>query len=239
MPERFEAVYTDAQRDALAIAYEDRRVRPARLVVDLAERGELAEGLEPFKVHGGVNTVRDFARKLRVRRAGEHSSALAKQPPRDAIETLRRRLVTVCEETLTALEKQKPEQRDVERIRQLGRAIREAAAIPAPTDPPPPRPGHTGKDQTTGRTEGVTRGGIAGGVLAAAHREGTEPINAGSEQPAPDQPSTSRPDDAENTPGATGQQHDAPINANTTNDPGEWARAEIAQLVAGAEGDGG
>src|SRR5438128_11729572 len=91
-----ERKYTDEQREALAFAYEDRRIRPARLVVDLAARGELEHDgarLDPFETN--ANTVRDCARDLRNRRAGETSSQLAHLEPRDAIEALRRRLVNM------------------------------------------------------------------------------------------------------------------------------------------------
>lgn len=243
MPEPFSRTYTDQQRDALAEAFEDRRIRPASRVVELAEAGELVEGLAAFTVHGGAGTVRDLAHKLRERRAAEHSSELAKQPPRDAIEVLRRRLVTVCEQEINALEKTTRGERDPERIRQLARAIREAAAIPGPTDPTPPRPGHGAKDPQGRRGEGATRGGLAGGVLAQAHREaGGGPINAG-DQAAPDHPADVPGGDAAEGykvgGGSVASQHaDGDTTADSTNSPGGWARAEVERLAEEGIGAG-
>lgn len=236
MGERFEARYTQAQRDALATAYEDRRVRPAARVVALAEAGELEPGLPAFRVPGGVNTVRDFARKLRQRRAGEHTSELSKLPPRDAIEQLRRRLVNVCDQVLQDIERTPAAKRDMERIRQAGRAIREAAAIPGPTDPTPPRPGHT-KTPEGKRPEGETRGGPAGTLLKAHRAQGAsdQAINdQGSEPPPGEAPDSN----AHGDNGSAAHDHDTgngAINDSDHAQPGEWARAQIAQQLAREE----
>lgn len=236
MPEPFQERYTADQRRALATAYEDRRIRPYRVVCELAAAGELEPGMPPFEVTGGPGYVADLVRKLRRTRAGEHTSELAKAPPRDAIEALRRRLVNVCDQTLNAIEREKPRDRDPERLRQLARAIREAAAIPGPTDPTPLRPGHGKPAPGERKGEGATRGGIAGGVLAQAHRDGGGgPINARDEQPAPGEQSRET-DDGERE----GAAHDHAARHDQTTEteqpsPGEWARAEIAQLVGGEE----
>lgn len=217
----FEEVYTDAQREAMATAYVDRGIKPARLVVELAERGELVDGLEPFTVHGRENTVRDCARKLRDRRAGRLASEAARQPPRDAIEALRRRLVSAIEHELTAIER---EQRkagkdagsvDPERLRQLARAVREAALIPepgkvAPAAKPPAE---------QGKRSNVTRGGLAGRILADAER--AEPDAHRSEATsggmAPE-PATA----PEATNGGSGDMAES---------PGAWAREQLEPLA--------
>lgn len=168
MPEAFQARYTNAQRAALAHAYEDRRIRPAARVVDMAKRGELehqGEPLEPFDTN--ANTVRNFARDLKRRRRGEKTSQLADVEPRDAVETLRRRLVNIADGELTAMEDQKAGTRDPERLRQIVRAVREIAALPGPKDPRPAAPGQRKDGHRDG---GETKGGLAGTLLAEHRR---------------------------------------------------------------------
>jgi hypothetical protein len=174
MPVRFEAVYTDDQRDAIAYAYEDRRIRPARRVVELAAAGELeinGRTLEPFTC--SQNTVRDFAAKLRKRRAGEKSSELAKAAPRDAIEALRRRLVNAADAELAAMEKRQKNGKSVpgEELRQVARAVREIAAIPGPSDARPAAPGARVNGARDG-AETKSGQGLAGKILGA-HRAAT------------------------------------------------------------------
>lgn len=217
MPGAFEAVYTDEQRDALATAYEDRRIRPARRVVELAQAGELQPGLAPFTVHGGDNTVRDMARKLRARRTGRAASEAAKRPPRDAIEALRVRLLSAIEHELTACERDQKKPRgkaDPERLRQIGRALREAAAIPTRDEPTPPKPGHGPKDARQGGATRPGPGTLAGGILAdveAAH------------DATPSKPTVAE------TPETVGN-HGLPEREKGGDGelPGDWAREQIA-----------
>src|SRR4051794_21078015 len=127
MPGRFEEIYTDEQREAMAEAYEDHRIRPASKVVQLSEAGKLPAGIGPFRVHGGANTVRDMARKLRQRRAGQLASVTAKQNPRDAVEALRVRLLSAIDHELARVEREQKKRSgkaDPEELRQLGRALR-------------------------------------------------------------------------------------------------------------------
>lgn len=219
MPARFEAVYTDEQRDAIATAYEDRRIRPARRVVELAEAGELVEGLAPFTVHGGANTVRDMARKRRQKRAGQLVTETAKQPPRDALEALRRRLLSAIDHELTACEREQKKRAgsaDPERLRQIGRALREAAAIPTPSEPTPPKPGH-GPMAT--RTGSATRGAstVAGRALLAD-------VEAEHDVP-PSQPTVAETDPARVNDRLPDVDEDAEDAA-----PGSWAREQIATI---------
>lgn len=164
MGDAFEAKFSPEQRDAVAHAYEDRRIRPARRVAQLASLGELTTSdgtiLPPFKI--SIDYIRDLAADLRRRRLGHKTSQLAALPPRDAIEHLRRRLVNAADAELQTLERQKPGTRDLERLRQIGRLIREAQAIPPPTEPRPPAPGARANGQRDG---GETRGGLAGQLL--------------------------------------------------------------------------
>jgi hypothetical protein len=172
----FTRIYTDSQRDAMAHAFEDRRIRPAKRVVELAARGELEwEGtrLEPFTTN--ADTVRDLARELRKRRAGEVTSELANREPRDAIEVLRRRLINAADEMLKVQERIPAKARDPEQLRQIGRCVREFAALPGPKDAAPKRPGQKAEGK---REQGGTGGGLAGNLLTA-HRSQTATTGKG------------------------------------------------------------
>lgn len=161
--------YTAEQREAMAAAYVDRKIRPARAVVQLAAEGKLTlhgEPLEPFETN--ENAVRDFARKLRKKRAGEVVSDLATKPPRDAIEALRRRLVNVADAMLRDVELQKPGEVEPERLRQIMRCVLEASKLPGPTDP---RPAQGQARDADGKRGPQTTGGV-GGALLRDHRSG-------------------------------------------------------------------
>jgi hypothetical protein len=133
----------------------------------MAAAGELhydGQRLEPFETNEG--TVRDLARNLRLRTiGGKRATPLENRPHRDAIETLRRRLITTADVLLRDLERQSakaPGTVNLERLRQIARMVREAAALPGPDDPRPPAPGV----QVGGfRNGGTTRGGLAGRIL--------------------------------------------------------------------------
>jgi len=162
--------YTPEQRAAAAEAYVDRGVRPARRVAELAAAGELIPG-QRFEI--SPDYVLKLAAALRRRRAGEASSALARQPPRDAVEAIRRRLAAAIDHELTLIEtlqrRRGRDDRDVlERLRQIARLSREFAALPGPTDPRPVPPGQRHIDPATGESRnngGPIRGGLAGAML--------------------------------------------------------------------------
>lgn len=221
MASPFETKYTDEQRDALAHTYEDRRIRPARLVVQLAADGQLewkGQKLEPF--HTTENTVRSLADQLRKSRAGTRSSDLATIPHKDAIEQLRRRLVAAADHILAAEEralKTDPRKTEPERLRQIVRVVREAAALPGPNDPRPTAPGRMKDGEQSGSP---TRAGTAlAGKLMAAHR-GTTPAHA-----------TPRDTDALGDRDAHTQPHadNQPTNTDTqlANNPGALVRARL------------
>jgi hypothetical protein len=166
----FTAKYTADQREAIASAVIDRGASAPR-VVELAAAGQLTDSngaaLDPFAVP--ANTVRSEARKAKKRRQGKTVSELAQLPPRDAIEALRRRLINAADAMLAEELKKPAKTRDPERLRQIGRCVREFAAIPGPKETAPKRPGQ----KTNGeREQGGTGGGLAGGLLAA-HRSQT------------------------------------------------------------------
>jgi hypothetical protein len=229
----FESKYTDEQRDAVAFAYEDRKVRPATRVVALAAAGELehqGEKLPAFTVT--ENTVRDLASKLRKKRAGIVSSKLAEIAPRDAIEQLRRRLVNAADALLMDYERtleRKASDADPERLRQITRVVREAAAVPGPNDPRPPAPGAKQQGQREG---GETKGGLAGGILHA-HRTGQTGAAEPAAQTLPPLTPVQGNTDSSNT--ETHSSTDTTQNTHDDGSPGSLVHALAARVV----GDGG
>jgi hypothetical protein len=215
----FNPRYSDREREAVVEAYEDRRIRPARRVAELAAAGELefdGERLEAFEIP--VSTVRSLARDARRRRTGEPPSDLLTESPRDAVEALRRQLINTADEMLKAENRKKPERRDPERVRQIARAAREIASLPGPTDPRPPAPGAKVGGVRDG---GQTRGGVAGALLADHRAGGAAPA-----WPAPPLPAPSVADTL-----------DTPEEAAPDDDgsPAALARELVAQFEAGEE----
>jgi hypothetical protein len=155
----FDPKYSHAQREAIASAWNDRGVRPARRVVELARAGELTDAagdkVPGFEIPEG--TIRSLARHARRRRRGEIRSPLSEAGPRDAIEIIRRRLVNMIDGEMAVQERKRPGSRDPERIRQLARAALEAARLPGPTDPRPSSPATRGPDGK--QLEGIAKGG--------------------------------------------------------------------------------
>lgn len=225
--------YTAEQREALGVAVVDRKIPPKR-VVELAAAGELTlDGarLEPFETN--VHTIRDRARILRKRRAGEQKTELEKTNPRDALEQLRVRLVRLADREIAAEERKRAGTSDPERIRQLARAGREIAAIPDRTEPTPPAPGAKRNGQRDGAE---TTGGMAGAILKAARSPSTarvETRETGRETPARDVQHRHGQDGD----GQDGAQPDAEQPSNGDTDaPGAWARAQ-AERLAGEQGE--
>jgi hypothetical protein len=156
--------YTVEQRDAMGIGMVDRGMS-AHEVKAAAEAGllERPDGtrLPPFEPP--VASIRHYARVVKQRRAGKASSEAAKLPPRDAVESVRQRLIRMVDLELAFEERKRNGKRDLERIRQLGRAAREAAALPELNAPRPRAP-----DAQPGGNRTPT-GGLAGAILKA-HR---------------------------------------------------------------------
>ena len=89
----WDRIYSDEQREAVAVAYIDQRIRPAHRVVALAKAGNLHHGdrkLPAFDI--AENTVRSYGAQLVKSRKGQLKSGLTDQEPRDALETIRKRL---------------------------------------------------------------------------------------------------------------------------------------------------
>jgi hypothetical protein len=169
----FTAKYTDEQREAVAQAYEDRGIRPARRIRELAQAGELTWKGEPLEAFDMPEpSILCYAGNLRRKRAGKVKSTLADLPHRDAVESLRRRLLAAADQHLIDYEKaqKKPGAKpDPELLRQIARATREIAAMPGPKEPKPVAPGQRRRNGD-GHEDGRTGGGIAGQILAA-HRK--------------------------------------------------------------------
>jgi hypothetical protein len=221
-------VYTARQREALAAAAVDRKIPPKR-VAEMARAGELTfdgESLAAFETN--PNTVRDLARKMRARRAGKIKGDLAGLAPRDAVESLRLRLLNVVEQELRAEEVRKRGNRDPERIRQFARAAREIAAIPARDDPRPVAPGQKipGTQATNG---GRTRGGLAGQILASAGQGARVETHETSTAHDVLEPTTDGGDSTARSTERIEHEHDV-----ESDEPGAWARAQVAH-IAGTE----
>jgi hypothetical protein len=161
----FDRKYSNAQADAIASAWNDRGMRPAKRVQELARAGELTdptgEKIPGFEIAEG--TIRSLARHARRRRRGEIHSPLSEAGPRDAIEILRRRMANMIDGEMAVEERKRPGNRDVERLRQLNRALLELARLPGPTDPRPASPATRGPDGK--QLEGVAKGGLAGPMM--------------------------------------------------------------------------
>lgn len=225
----FQAKYSDAQREAVAVAYIDRKVRPAKAVCDLAARGELphnGEQLEPFTI--GPDAVRTYAARLRRARQGTLKAGLTDVPARDAVEALRVRLVSAADHALTRVERRLKAPscttKDVELARQIARLIREAAAIPSKDDPRPVPPGQK-IPGAGGATNGDrTAGGLAGSILAS-HRGAR--VHADSEGPQQSAPIQAR-EDGDNDVATTTED---PAEATKDEAPGAWMREQVGALA--------
>ncbi len=161
---KFAEVYTHEQREAAAIAYLDLGVKPASRVVEKAKAGTLeynGRPLDPFTIPEA--TVRDCARVVRKRRAGELTSKLVENP--DAVQILKRRLLSMADAEIATEERKRDGERDHVRMRDIARALREAAAIP---DRGQPRPKQPGAGHSAEREGGPTKTGLAGDILKAA-----------------------------------------------------------------------
>lgn len=90
----WQPAYDDAQRGAVEQAYLQ-GVRPVSLICRLAAAGDLrheGEGVPPFEIP--QTSAAHIGKRARKRREGKLPSALLNLPPRDAVENLRRRLMS-------------------------------------------------------------------------------------------------------------------------------------------------
>lgn len=236
----FAQKYSDAERDAVRDYAATHPDATGNEIADLARRGMLKVAGEPVPAFTmPPATVRDLKRRARRAAEGRARSALETAPARDALEQLRRRLVSATDHKLAHVERLinngAHERVNGEDLRQLARAVREIAAIPGADGSPAAgrRPGEhvpgTGKATGDAATDGGrTRGGLAGSIIAAAQ---PKRINA---EPAP------VPEDVDLAGDELGETADADattsedserINAGDSDDPGSYARGRIAELA--------
>jgi hypothetical protein len=178
----FARKYTDEQRDAVIAARLDRGIK-LRRVVELAESGDLAAGLEPFTMP--ISTIASLARDEHRRRTGKTPSKVAELEPRDAIEALRTRLVSLADSELAILEKKRAGTRDPAKGREIAKLVREIQAIPGRKQDPRPGPGQ----RSNGTREGGEVTGLGAGLIKA-HRNGDPTATV----PGTSRPPTTRPD---------------------------------------------
>jgi hypothetical protein len=169
----FERKYSDDEREAAVFAYVDRNIRPAKAVLDLAARGELitrdGRKVRPYEIN--PYTLKTWIQHTRRKRRGRVPGA-AHEDPEGTIEALRKRLIALADGELAYLERQRTGKRDPEHMRQIARAVREAAAIPVKGEPRGRAPGE--RDANGKQPDQHTRGGMAGALLKA-HRSKPAP----------------------------------------------------------------
>jgi hypothetical protein len=178
----FQSKFSDEERAAVVAA---RRTLSAPEVARRAASGRLKSAAGSTALPAFVispSTVRDLVARDRRRHAGEAPSSLASLEPVQAIEGLRKRLLSAADHLLADYEAQvarNPSKADPERLRQLLRCAREAAALS------PSAPSSTEQREASGLRPAGARGdqmpgGLVGRMLAD-HR-GTGP---GTSDPSP------------------------------------------------------
>lgn len=175
----FKSTYTAEQREAIEQAYLDQVIRPSRRISDLAELGQLrydGEPLEPF--HVPQSTVRTIALQAKKRRAGLATSKTAQQPRRTAIETMRRRLMSLVDHEMRRMERQvrgKPRAHvDPQWSGRMADALRKAASLPDESEHglPLARGQHDPRLPNGGPKGGAPLSPMAASIVAAASGDG-------------------------------------------------------------------
>lgn len=227
--------YSERQRLAVQQAFGDRGIKRPKQLVALAAAGELtADGelVDAFTLT--ESSARDIGERYVKRRARIARAAVADQEPADAVEALRRRLVAVINEQLTAVERlqaaHKHNQIKGEQLRQLARALRELAALPGPDGGKRSRaPG--AHDPAQGKTpDGTTRGGLAGKIRATTQPRPIAPVHDDATTEHSDSGEAER-SDASDSDARSDQREHSDHDADSA-DPGSWARERIAGLRA-------
>lgn len=142
----WQRTYDESQRAAIEQAYLD-GMRPVTLICRLGAAGELkheGQQVAPFEIP--VTSARHIGKRAQKRREGKLATELGDLQPKDAIEALRRRLLSLVDHELSRVEKEALKAsakartpKDIEFIIKLTRATREAAALPGPDDTRLPR----------------------------------------------------------------------------------------------------
>lgn len=222
--------YTDQQRQAIYTAYFVSRIENQSHIGRLARAGELTfEGqqLDAFNIPDA--TVRSWLNTERRRRAGAARSELVKKTPEDAVEALRRRLVSFLDHETLRIDKQMRTRPniplDVEHIRRLVRTVRELAALPGPGERGKPATKPTDGRLSTGEPKPAPDS--QAGKLMAAMKPGTAENDAHIEQS--DNGDHSAADTDGNDATQTGEQRPGD---DAIDDPGLFARRGIQGLTA-------
>lgn len=183
---KWTAKYTDEQRQAIEHAHCDVRIRPMAKLVRMAAAGELrseADGqlVPAFEIP--YSSAVSIAKAAERRRAGKTLSPdLAKQPARDRAHALQLRLTALIDTELARLERQQAKRPnspiDAEQARKIGRALRELATFPDPSEMRLPRtPGQ--RDVDGDQPDGATKDSLAGKLLAASDASVSPSVRAG------------------------------------------------------------
>jgi hypothetical protein len=223
---QFPRKYSDAQIDAAITASLDRGVTGPR-ILQLASEGTLrgADGVPVPPFDMPLPTLRSYVHKERRKRKGVTRRHVSDVPHGDAIEQLRRRLVSAADAMLEHFEraqKTNPKHADPERLRQIVRLVREAAALPSRGDDRPVAPGQ--RQPSTGKRavgDGPTQGGLAKQILADHQAQG---------RTAQDNPTPSTQAREHTTPGA--EPNTAHVQTETGAAPGSIALASVTAMRA-------
>jgi hypothetical protein len=173
----FKRVYTDEQREAVVQAWLDRGIRPAKAIRILAEEGELVyngERLGAFKIP--QSNIPSMIAKEVKRRAGRANNPLTALPPADALDNLRKRLLSLAHTEVAKLEReqQKPGKHgdiDLKRLHEAARVVREVAALRQSKGAPAPSP-----QSEKQRRGSPAEGGMAGKLIRAAAMHQSQPV---------------------------------------------------------------
>lgn len=146
---QFDEKYSRAEKDAVASYWLDRKVRPAAAICRLAEAGELEhEGKRLPKFRISEAMVRHEGAKLRKQRHGELRTQLAAVTPRDAVESLRKRLVSAVDHEMQRIEREQQgallsgDPIDGTRLTKLASAVDRIAKLPIHDEAIPLPRGH-------------------------------------------------------------------------------------------------
>lgn len=172
---QWQTKYDNRQRQAVERAYCELRIRPAAKIPRLAAAGELtpeagADPLEPFEIP--ASTVISIGKKADRRKAGRDLRPdLANMPARDRAHAMQLRLTSLIDLELSRLEQERAKHPnrplDAEQARKVGRALRELATLPDPSEKRLPRtPGH--RDADGSKPDSPTADSLAGQLLAAS-----------------------------------------------------------------------
>jgi hypothetical protein len=176
---KFERRYSDEQIAAAVHCYLDRKIRPAKAVMQLAREGNLVgrDGRTVPAFSIGESYLRILVTNERKRRRGpvKGGGMNSLSNPDDVLEGLRRRMIALADSELGVCERQRQGKRDPEHMRQIARLVREVAALPKPGEGRSRTPGD--RDANGKMVDGKTTGGIVGKMLNAHRtRPATEPL---------------------------------------------------------------